>query len=558
MAYQDPNSMRAMRTPTTVAPATGEAPVIAALRRNKAAATSGEVQMGDWSQGMQVPAEAAKIPTVPVQPARPGIPDITSPTPKPASEIFSTLGPALAGPTGPIPTGVKSDAELLSLRDRQMPSYMTQAAEKAPAVQTVSLGLPAVNPPVNGVSAFTNPPVTPATPVPTPATDIEAANAKKGLSVDMQRGAVNVDPETMRLSTVNPLAGRPDGFGQGSVNTGAGNTNLQNSLRGMAPNQAYQVNTDARDGGTGSKIYATKDANGRLSLTGTGVSPDAPGTPYEQSTQFKQGMQRYAQMKSDLGQIEEGHKEQDLQDAVRNSSIGQLKANKQNLANYEARKTVNDTLGKDREVASLRLRAEQFNKDREYGLQQKKFELDSNKDATEQHDKSMANMNEQLKTMFVDKDGKPDMAKVSDASAKINETIGAHIDKLQKVPKGSENYAEAQKLADKLSKYGLAALDDGDRKRMLSQLATRDRIRDSHGPFTPGGSEFVDSELGGYEPVGAESNMIGSDTIQYANGARARANDTRYADGRANSFLPDIGKVPTDRFTTNGFRRGQK
>lgn len=190
----------------------------------------------------------------------------------------------------------------------------------------------------------------------------------------------------------------------------------------------------------------------------------------------------------------------------------------------------------------------------EFGLKREEFAQKQgenmqtqDKVSMEQRSKGEADLTSRLSTMFVGADGKPDAARVGDATQKMQAEIGRRIQQAQAVPKNSPHYAEAQQLANEMSKKGVAALDPADHKVLLSQLALRDRMKQTHGRFTPGGAEFVDSDLGEYRVDGVEKNMIGSPTLHMANGGSMRQADTMYTDP-SNVMFPDLGHVKTDMY----------
>lgn len=186
---------------------------------------------------------------------------------------------------------------------------------------------------------------------------------------------------------------------------------------------------------------------------------------------------------------------------------------------------------------------------RQYRLESAKFGLEQDKTANDERERAEKGFTDQLGKMFTTRDDKgnvvPDAARVGDAAAKIKEEIGARLQDLQAVPKDSPHYAEAQRLSSQLSGKGLAALDDSDKAQLMSQLAIRDRVKQTHG-MMPGSSKFVDSRLGGYEAAGTDSHLLGSDSVNLRNGGNVRMNDLRYVDP-ANSLLPDF-KQRTDQF----------
>lgn len=192
---------------------------------------------------------------------------------------------------------------------------------------------------------------------------------------------------------------------------------------------------------------------------------------------------------------------------------------------------------------------------RSYGLDLAKFNADQTKTATEQRDKAQTTLAEHLGKMFVGADNKPDAARVGDATQAIMNEIGARVRDAEAVPKDSPHYAEAQQLAKQLSAKGLAALGPDDMQTLLSQVAIRDRMKQTHG-MMPGTSTFVDSRLGGYGLQGVEPNIIGSDTLRLNNGGTIRANDLRYNEP-ANTILPDF-KQRTDIFDAGLGLRSKK
>ncbi len=183
----------------------------------------------------------------------------------------------------------------------------------------------------------------------------------------------------------------------------------------------------------------------------------------------------------------------------------------------------------------------QANRNQDFALR----ESDANRSAREGGQKAL---NDQLSTIFTTKDAKgqdvPDVARVADASRKIQDELGARVQDALKVPASDKNYAQAQQLAAAIKAKGVAALEPDDINELLSQVAIRDRVNQTAG-F--GGSSPVDSRLSGYSLQSSSPNLIGSDTLTLRNNSRVRANDVRYTEP-ANSIFWDWGHTPTDLF----------
>lgn len=365
-------------------------------------------------------------------------------------------------------------------------------------------------------------------------------------------------------STVAPASG-PIQLDPAQV--AAANGNMQ-----TVANRQLRDNPNARFD-LGSDIVGSSTNGLRLnSFSGTGDG--SRNRAYEAGDQYQGGVARAAQDKAALAAIEQTKRDEeykskgeDLMSQLRIGTQAQRRAARAGLEQRAASEKLAAEAGlrgQTNVLAQQRLILDEQNRlrDDRRAVQQnaqtqanvdRTAASDAEKTAFSNRQKAEEGFTNRLSTMFVGPDGKPDTAKVGLATQKVTEELGARIADLQAVPKSDPGYAKAQELSKRLSKEGIAALDEDDKNTLMSQLQIWQRTQDASG-LLPGSASFRDSRLGGYAAQGTEKNLLGSDTITLRNGSRIRANDLRYADGPANTLLPDF-KTPTDRFNA-GLRRG--
>lgn len=426
----------------------------------------------------------------------------------------------------------------------------------------------------------------------------ETNNAEKfGLSADMQRNALAQNGVSLRGGSSNKNL---------TTDFGQANSNMQASLRGMDEGQAYLAS--GLDGGD--KIYATKDANGQLVLTGTGEGQGSAGQPYDAAA-----MNRTAALQRDVNSLRVndarrndptpgvavlggGSLGDDLRartDAIGAGDVPGVSA-RENLRNRTERNNARmaqetaqmqdatsrwnagltnqtnlrgqdmedrqrqDTIGASmyghqvslrnnqlqREQDRTRFAAEQDNKNREFGLS-------SSKNDFEVQSKGTKDLNDQLGATMVLPDGSgPDVGRVGAASKAIHDEVGAMVADARKIPKNDPRYDSAQRNITKLEQQGVGALDDAERRVLISQAALRDRLMATKGVFL-GGSAPRDTRLSGYEidtrpeVVAKGQRMFGSDVVTLKNGSMIRKNDLKYTEP-GNALLPNWGHVPTTQF----------
>lgn len=214
--------------------------------------------------------------------------------------------------------------------------------------------------------------------------------------------------------------------------------------------------------------------------------------------------------------------------------------------------TTSDDARLTQQTAMINGQRAQQNANFEHGMQITKENRAALETNTTQRETAEKDLHGTLGTMFTakDKDGKigPDLARVGEAASKIQEEIAGRITQAQKLGRHD--------LAKEMSERGIAALGPDDRAELMSGLAARDRIKSAHAPNTPGGANFIDGPLKGYKAKKTIPTTFGSDILETENGSRVRANDMRYNE-LSNSFLPDIGKIPTHDFDL-GLGRGMR
>lgn len=371
----------------------------------------------------------------------------------------------------------------------------------------------------------------------TPSNDpAEVNNAEKfGLPIQQQRDALAQSPVSLR-----------GGFGNENLttNTDQGSANLRASVAGMAPNQSYLVS--GLD--SGSKIYANRDANGQLNLTGTGTGN--PSAAYEASDQYKQGVAQAQSEKAQLAALEDSHKEQDLRDAVQNSSIGNLKANRQNLTDFMAQKSLDKEIGSRTSIAmanrmweARKMQVEQANKDREFGQKQGNDDFSHMQDATK-------NLTDRFGKMFTttDKDGKSivDSGKAAQYTQGVQQYLGNWQNGMEKkIQQGAASPAEIQQY--QLSKrVGVGALDEQDIAHITSLMNVGERSKQTDSRIL--GNRYVaGTDPSAYEVTGRSKNLLGSDTLHLRGGGAIRENDLRYTQP-GNYITPNLFQTPTNEF----------
>ena len=136
---------------------------------------------------------------------------------------------------------------------------------------------------------------------------INDAEAKPAVGVSTPAApaapAVGVTP-TSAAPAAAPVAASPVSL-RGGLDMGSPNANLRQSVRGLADGQSVNV---GRPGGD--TILASRDAKGQLSLSGTGDG--SASRAYEQSDQYRQGLQVAARERALLDTMQEDRMKRDL------------------------------------------------------------------------------------------------------------------------------------------------------------------------------------------------------------------------------------------------------
>jgi flagellum-specific peptidoglycan hydrolase FlgJ len=170
---------------------------------------------------------------------------------------------------------------------------------------------------------------------------------------------------------------------------------------------------------------------------------------------------------------------------------------------------------------------------------------------------SSKHLDERLSRVLVKRNDKnetvPDVARVAEANSLIHAEVGHQMRALNaKFQPGEPGYEEAQARIKLLHDKGVAAFGEDDMQVLMSQFQIMERAKALQGPWTPGGSEFVESPLAGYAiddnaTKDHGSKWFGSNMAVLKNGTRVRKNDLRF-DTPSNQFVWDFGKVDTQKF----------
>lgn len=371
---------------------------------------------------------------------------------------------------------------------------------------------------------------------------VEASNARMGLPVSDQRSAAP--------ASVTGATGLRGGVENLTVDPAQADINLRASTAGLRPTGA----TNMGKYGGNADIFATKDANGRLVLTGTGSGSSG----YENSEQFKQGVARAQADKAQLAKIEEEKKHQQLVDNVNNASIGGLRNARTALANYVLDRRANATQNAELEREGLRqstLRAtavrDQANKDREFAAGRTDAAAAQSNKTLEQRRAEAATVQTNLENTFRMVDpatGKdvPDTAKIASYKKAVDVSLTEHIRALEKT-----GTPAAKAHAERLKKEGYAALDVEDHDFFQSLFNARERVKATAG--LTGGNYNDSDNLFDFQQTGTDEGVL-FDRLSLRNGSSINKNDARFTEP-GNLILPNVFKTPTNKIT-RGLRGG--
>lgn len=202
--------------------------------------------------------------------------------------------------------------------------------------------------------------------------------------------------------------------------------------------------------------------------------------------------------------------------------------------------------------AALKARLDQFNADRNFGLETQKFgqtTLNSNREARASEN---ADLQKQIEARFTTVDDKgnvvPDKARAASFQTAVLSTLPVMIQRLQATGTPAA-LAKAKELQDR----GPAALGADDYDRLQQLFNTRDRVQQSSGNFQPGSANFVQSNnLLDYEQTGLQKRPIGGDRVTLRGGGDVSTEDLKYTEP-GNSIFPNWFKTPS-RDLTRGLR----
>lgn len=406
-----------------------------------------------------------------------------------------------------------------------------------------------------------------------PPTAAELSNQRMGLSVADQRRATDMTSSTNPLRDANKLQamkrtpgadpavynlGKYGGSGNiyGTQSLGVGKIDTFTGTGDGSANDAYeksgQYEQGLRTAQMNRDLLAQARAENARAPTG-GVATLANPTNTQAATGWRAGSMNLgsAQLRAhrDALQVQREHNQM----TNNTNLLGHQIQDNNNRRNFDSSMYGHEIAAannqKMREMEIQKLRLEQGNKDRSFKLDNAKFEREQSQDELNNKVKMDDHIKGLLGTMFTRDDGKggavPDEAKVGAYFKEIQNELGALVKDWSAIPKGDPRYAEAQQQIAKYNK-GTAALQPDDIKDLLTLAARKERTKEQHG-LMPGSSTFVDSRLGGYRQKGVKSNLLGSDTIIYDNGAGGRANDYRY-DTVGNPLGLNFWKARTDKF----------
>jgi hypothetical protein len=185
---------------------------------------------------------------------------------------------------------------------------------------------------------------------------------------------------------------------------------------------------------------------------------------------------------------------------------------------------------------------EQFNKDRQFGLDVAKFGQERAQQLFNERESAQKNYNDWAEKQFTttDKDGKqvPDRQKAADFTNVAQQTIGNLITRLQQRGDPS-SLQKAQELQSK----GLGALDSQDLATLRTLYDRRERFQQTRGVGPFSGSGPVSNDLFDYQINGTD-NGLAQKRFTMAGGQSIGQNDLRYNEP-ANAILPDWFKTPT-------------
>jgi hypothetical protein len=153
---------------------------------------------------------------------------------------------------------------------------------------------------------------------------------------------------------------------------------------------------------------------------------------------------------------------------------------------------------------------EQANKDRE-------FEASQGKQTFEQRQAARKAMDDRIATKFVDKEGKPDLARAADFKDSVSVTLGALA---------AEARAKGDiKRAERLAKADYSSLDSEDEAMIQQLFDAKEAARQNAGFFN---GKFVDDKnLLSFRPAGVRQNLVMSSNVRTQNGSELNMNDAR-------------------------------
>lgn len=322
------------------------------------------------------------------------------------------------------------------------------------------------------------------------------------------------------------------------------NANLRASVAGIP--QGEQALVHGLDSGT--KIYAGRDGNGRLNLTGTGDgSADAA---YRGGAQYQNGMAQAAGDRDKLAQIEAGHaadaresQRSGLMSQIANSNgdMGKLAAAKAGLRQMNATDLQSGLISKDLAVAGMNKNAayarlnydmQKDQRDHNYtvGKDQRDFKRTSENDTFEHGNTASDELTKKLTALHTtgtDKDGKPivDYEGMHAARTGIEHSVAAL---------GGKSMADlSQPTQDKL----LSA----------SKLLTKMKAQGSNNPLNPFAPDFLKTTMP-HDLTGLHRMPNGDYQITARGPAAGQVIPARFIHGENAKFLGGLRDTPTTEF----------
>jgi hypothetical protein len=321
---------------------------------------------------------------------------------------------------------------------------------------------------------------------------ISDTNARMGLSAPQQAGALTINPSSLR--------GGVDASGPN-----AANLNLRDTTRGLQGGQAFNVGMPG-----GSNIYATRDGNGPLTLTGTGTTPDDHGALQRELTsqrvadlnhtgdlQRQVNGLRSAEADRNSGATQFGSGAPKLVSAVtlnaRNAAEANAVNERNSLRSYDASVYGHQITGANaaaqRKFEGYKLGIEQNNKDREYDASQSRDQLA----ARTTGQKSLA---ERLAASTPNgPDGKPDTQAIAQKQAAVTAYVSQRAQQLQAhLSLHPGDKAAASELAN-IQDNGHSALGDEQVHKITSGLDAANLAQQYHSnALNPFGGRAVQSD----------------------------------------------------------------